>query len=135
MPHQLQMAAEAARGPGWFKGGRTPPLPPPAPSNSVSAICKKLCTLHCQDRSELLKLSTSIEDISNGVRFFVVLCGLGKYLVCSGKTSSSTVLTGLWTRSLGLPALMKSILSGFSRGNAHMHIQLFCLNMLGHSPT
>ena len=72
------MAAGGGRGPGWFRGGRTTPPPPPAPSNAMSAICKKLCMIHCQDRSELLKFAGSMEDISNGVRFIFILCGLGE---------------------------------------------------------
>lgn len=61
------------RGPAWYKGGRNPPDPPPPPPDkiltSVAAFCSDLCSLHCKDRSQILKRVSPHDALSDSVRY------------------------------------------------------------------
>ena len=105
------MSLEDGRGPGWYRGGK--------PANTpLAAVCKKLCSVHCQDRSVLLQATTSAQDaLSKAIRCNIYL--RQKYKFLSGKMSCTTILTEHCTSWKESPTLTKCFLCGSSRGNNH----------------
>ena len=59
-------------GPGWRKGPRVPEGgggPEPGARSTVSDLCRKLCSVHCEKQSDLLKKATALQTTSEQVRY------------------------------------------------------------------
>ena len=64
-----KMTSRPKRGPGWFDSGTPPALPPKSPSvASAAELCRNLCSIHCADRSQLLKSVPTLDNLAQSVR-------------------------------------------------------------------